>query len=74
MYLDYLYLSGTINKDHSNLSSIGIEKEQFYRYFGNVVDKFIKDHIDSYLECSNKRAVELPELITEYIRIVTLRK
>lgn len=68
-YLDNLFRLGTINKEHSNLASIGITVEEFNRYFGRAINKFFAEYTEKYLEASKRRSIDNPELMSPHYRL-----
>jgi hypothetical protein len=69
VYIDNLFLLGTVNKEHSNLASIGISEEEFNAYFGRSISNFFRENLKKYLEASDRRAVAHPELVSELYQV-----
>ncbi|QWV92463.1 sulfotransferase [Geomonas oryzisoli] len=62
VYLDTLFLLGTVNADHSNISSIGVTEDEFCEFFGQGVNNFISNYLDRYLEAAKARSDQDPRL------------
>ena len=58
VYLDCLYYFGTANGEHSNLSSMGMSRTNFYKSFGKLIHSFILENRINYLRTSLKRALK----------------
>ncbi len=68
--LEYIYWLATANREHSHLGAVGVDKPEFYNFFGAAVDSFIKIYLERYVESSLKRGEENPELLSEYIQLI----
>ncbi|HJV66870.1 MAG TPA: sulfotransferase [Geomonas sp.] len=69
VYMDNLYRLGSVNKDRSNLSSIGTTVQEFNSYFGRCINNFVQENLKKYLDASKKRALERPELISDHYHL-----
>lgn len=69
VYLDNLFLLGTVNAEHSNISSIGVMEGEFYQHFGRTVNNFIAENLDKYIEAAKQRARRTPHLESEHYRL-----
>jgi len=65
VYLDNLFLLGTVNADYSNISSIGVTEGELYQHFGRTVGNFIAENNDKYIEAAKQRARRAPHLVSE---------
>jgi sulfotransferase family protein len=55
VYLDCLYVFGTVNGQHSNLSSMGMSRTNFYKSFGRLINSFMLENRINYLKTGLKR-------------------
>jgi hypothetical protein len=58
VYLDCLYYLGTVNGEHSNLSSMEINRTNFYKSFGKFIHSFLLENRINYLRASLKAALK----------------
>jgi hypothetical protein len=63
VYLDCLYTFGTLNREFSNLSSMGITRTKFYRSFGKYVHSMIMENRVNYLRANLKTELKKKNLL-----------
>ncbi len=63
VYLDCLYAFGTTNGEHSNLSSMGVNRTNFYKSFGKLIHSFLLENRINYLRTSVKAAFKKNDLL-----------